>query len=181
MSDYRHTSKNTDINYWIRTGRFCAPVGHHDIETKFNPWHNPDNGQFTFRHMGRYFGGAGASGAWQEQFRSARGTEHQPKNSTPESRRDARIIPPAPALSPVMPPSARTETHEPPSAPPTSAPPQPVAPKLVTHLRATYRFHVDAGGRTRLVEGQLHLKEPSAPRSRRAQSAAGGRPPASSR
>lgn len=57
---------------WLRTGRRTAPGG---IEFKFNPWHDPDDGRFTFAGTGRYFpqggsfGGAGASGGWRDYGR----------------------------------------------------------------------------------------------------------------
>ncbi len=62
----------TAFSFYLRTGRRIAP----DIEVKFNPWHDEDNGRFTFVGQGRYysadgaqgdggsFGGGGASGDW---------------------------------------------------------------------------------------------------------------------
>ena len=49
---------------YLRTGRrYIAPA--ELVETKFNPWHDPDDGQFTFANGGRTSGsGAGqAEGA----------------------------------------------------------------------------------------------------------------------
>lgn len=43
---------------WLRTGRRPAAS---DVEVKFNPWHDPDNGRFTFVGSGRYYGRGGAS------------------------------------------------------------------------------------------------------------------------
>lgn len=41
---------------FLRTGRRVAdePEG---IQTKFNPWHDPEDGRFTFAGQGRHFGG----------------------------------------------------------------------------------------------------------------------------
>ena len=55
---------------YLRTGRRVK-----GIEVKFNPWHDPDNGRFTFAGTGRYFpgggqfGGGGASGRWNDYQR----------------------------------------------------------------------------------------------------------------
>lgn len=55
---------------YLRTGRRVK-----GIEVKFNPWHDPDNGRFTFVGTGRYFpgggqfGGGGASGRWNDYQR----------------------------------------------------------------------------------------------------------------
>ena len=57
------------VNY-LRTGR--RTVRHGAIEYKFNPYHDPRNGQFTFapgkggfRGGGGSFGGGGATGDWE--------------------------------------------------------------------------------------------------------------------
>ena len=41
---------------WLRTGRLPLQSAS-DVEVKFNPWHDPDDGRFTFANSGRYFGG----------------------------------------------------------------------------------------------------------------------------
>ena len=47
---------------YLRTGRLvrCSSVSPH-AEVKFNPWHDPDDGRFTFAGTGRYFGGSDRS------------------------------------------------------------------------------------------------------------------------
>jgi LysM repeat protein len=56
---------------------------------KFNPWHDEENGRFTFAGQGRYFGGGGrgASGSWaeprsgrREERPIGRNSPHHPKN-----------------------------------------------------------------------------------------------------
>ena len=42
---------------WLRTGR--GQSGR--IEVKFNPWHDPDDGKFTFRNSGSFFGEGGST------------------------------------------------------------------------------------------------------------------------
>ncbi len=41
---------------WIRTGRRLPPRAERALEYKFNPWHDPETGRFTFAGQGRYFG-----------------------------------------------------------------------------------------------------------------------------
>ena len=43
---------------WVRWGRIVNEP--EEIETKFNPWHDPNDGRFTFAGQGSYFGGEGA-------------------------------------------------------------------------------------------------------------------------
>lgn len=44
---------------WLRTGRLPVWLNSAPAEFKFNPWHDPENGQFTFAGTGRYFGRGG--------------------------------------------------------------------------------------------------------------------------
>ena len=46
------------FSLYLRTGRRVAPSG---VEVKFNPWHDEENGRFTFAGQGRYFGRGGSS------------------------------------------------------------------------------------------------------------------------
>ncbi|KAA9014990.1 LysM peptidoglycan-binding domain-containing protein [Sphingobium limneticum] len=46
------------FSLYLRTGRRIAPPG---VEVKFNPWHDEENGRFTFAGQGRYFGRGGSS------------------------------------------------------------------------------------------------------------------------
>jgi len=45
----------SDFSYFLRTGRARPPEP--TIEQKFNPWHDPDDGRFTFVGQGRYYHG----------------------------------------------------------------------------------------------------------------------------
>lgn len=48
----------TPFERWLRTG--FVPVD--DGERKFNPWHDPEDGRFTFAQQGRFYGpGSGSS------------------------------------------------------------------------------------------------------------------------
>lgn len=48
----------TTFEIYLRTGR--RPSG--SVERKFNPWHDPEDGRFTFRDQGRYFPGGASVG-----------------------------------------------------------------------------------------------------------------------
>jgi len=77
--------KSDDVrafSYWLRTGRRIANRSPTGVEMKFNPWHDPANGQFTFANSGvRHepwggsggsigWGGGGSSGTWSKLPRS---------------------------------------------------------------------------------------------------------------
>lgn len=51
------------FSHWLRTGRLPRLKNADGIEIKFNPWHDPENGRFTFANTGRYFGRRGAGGS----------------------------------------------------------------------------------------------------------------------
>lgn len=41
---------------WLRTGRLPCEADADGVEFKFNPWHDPENGRFTFAGTGHYYG-----------------------------------------------------------------------------------------------------------------------------
>lgn len=41
---------------WLRTGKLPSPQKDDAIECKFNPWHDPEDGRFTFAGSGNYHG-----------------------------------------------------------------------------------------------------------------------------
>lgn len=51
------------FSLWLRTGRLPRWARPAASEVKYNPWHDPDDGRFTFKGRGRYFGQGGSSGA----------------------------------------------------------------------------------------------------------------------
>jgi Phage portal protein/DNA/RNA non-specific endonuclease len=85
------------------------------LELKFNPWHNRENGQFTFAEQGSRsgssggsFGGGGASGSWDPPTKTKPTTKPKPK-PTVIPKRPAPVIkprkvvikpPPKPVASP---------------------------------------------------------------------------------
>lgn len=47
--------KQSAFEIFLRTGKIVGPTtGSQNLETKFNPWHDPNNGQFTFAGQGRF-------------------------------------------------------------------------------------------------------------------------------
>ncbi|HJO65945.1 MAG TPA: hypothetical protein QF469_11435 [Sphingomonas sanguinis] len=51
------------FSFWLRTGRLPSVLGPDGIELKFNPWHDPANGRFTFARTGRQHGTGGSDAA----------------------------------------------------------------------------------------------------------------------
>lgn len=48
-------SRMSDFSYFLRTGR--ARSVEEQTEHKFNPWHDPEDGRFTFVGQGRFYSG----------------------------------------------------------------------------------------------------------------------------
>jgi hypothetical protein len=70
--------RRTGFAIWLRTGRWpdrgTAPA----IERKFNPWHDPEDGRFTFAGTGRHYGSGG-------QGRAARPASPPRRKPTPRA------------------------------------------------------------------------------------------------
>lgn len=65
----------TAFSIYLRTGRRVAGGA---VEVKFNPWHDPANGRFTFAQRGAYYPGGGQDGAGQSRSkRDGIGSETQ--------------------------------------------------------------------------------------------------------
>ena len=76
------------FSFWLRTGRSPSTRSANGIELKFNPWHDPENGRFTFVGAGRRDGGKGdksdGGGGIGSEDRSA--WLSRPKAQNPASR-----------------------------------------------------------------------------------------------
>lgn len=174
-NEWRHA-----FSAWLRTGRVPSARPTDATERKFNPWHDPDDGRFTFRGTGVYYG-RGAS-------RSGDGPKKQPRPKEIQRRERSDGFPgegggfgggsgggtwepPEPVASPA------TAKRTAPTAAPGKAtkPARPTKPReqFRTVVRNGYTYQIDMRGRTRRVSGSITLAE--APRrSRTAQSRAGG-------
>ena len=62
------------FSIWLRTGRVPSVRNADGIEFKFNPWHDPENGRFTFAGTGRYYARGGgpaearSQGSWKVEY-----------------------------------------------------------------------------------------------------------------
>lgn len=146
---------------FLRTGRRAGPTV--ALEAKFNPWHDPEDGRFTFAGQGRYFagrtslqstarisgirgrgggfGGGGAGGSWE-----------------PSSKPAPTIRRPAPTRVPRIATGAGRAVGS-------SKEPRKTIP------RNGFDFSIDAHARPRQISGELKLQLQQ--RSRRAQVDAG--------
>lgn len=63
--DMSAEQRRRDFGVWMRTGRWPLLGDRRRREVKFNPWHDPEDGRFTFSGTGRHYGpgGAGRSSA----------------------------------------------------------------------------------------------------------------------
>lgn len=59
------------FSYFLRTGRRLPQLGG-SLERKFNPWHDPEDGRFTFAGQGRYFGASGRTQSDSSEPKSQR-------------------------------------------------------------------------------------------------------------
>lgn len=166
------TGQGRTWSLWLRTGRWLPEqIADPRLEVKFNPYHDPRNGQFTFAPGGRAdrqtpkrrdeaprrhgrggfggsgggnFGGGGASASWDAE-RS--GPASKPAPSVEARTRPTLVgVPAGPAARP--------------------------APFKVK-AKNGYVFALDDARRTRQVRGELSLAV-TASRSRRSQRQAGG-------
>ena len=51
------------FSWWLRTGGLPLAVSPDGLELKFNPWHDPADGRFTFAGAGRHYGADATGGA----------------------------------------------------------------------------------------------------------------------
>lgn len=74
--------RRTAFSMWLRTGRWPRVEAARGVEVKFNPWHDPRNGRFTF--------GPGGSRTQDGQARPSKSIlKEDPKLSTPKTIEEA--------------------------------------------------------------------------------------------
>lgn len=183
MRDSAH-GQQSGFAIWMRTGRWPDPGASAAIERKFNPWHDPDDGRFTFAGQGRHygsggagspaataprkrgrfkprggsFGGAGVSGSFGEPLPAK--PKAKPKPKSRPGRNFPGWLPATPAPWP-----------KPPAKP---APARPVrTPPLRPVERNGYTYYLDERGDPRKINVPKLAKEAQTPRSRSAQRNAG--------
>lgn len=77
------------FSHFLRTGRIAPPESPADVEVKFNPWHDPDDGRFTFEGQGRYYPAGSRVGAEDKSSRSAPKTGAAPASKKKAGDRPA--------------------------------------------------------------------------------------------
>ncbi|WP_339347777.1 DNA/RNA non-specific endonuclease [uncultured Sphingomonas sp.] len=109
MIDISENERRRAFSIWLRTGRLPSAQGPHGIELKFNPWHDPETGRFTFVGAGRNYGqwggggfsgggggkggGGGATGSWDQPARPSRAKSQSPATRV-TSKEPTRIASP---------------------------------------------------------------------------------------
>ena len=63
MTQASNGKQQSAFSRWLRTGRLPSAQAPDSVELKFNPWHDMEDGRFTFSGAGRYFGEGGARSA----------------------------------------------------------------------------------------------------------------------
>lgn len=84
------------FSHWLRTGRLPAVPNAGGIELKFNPWHDPDDGRFTFAGSGRHYGAGGGQSADGANPRQSR-ISAKPRAGVASAGQTARSTPKPPA------------------------------------------------------------------------------------
>jgi hypothetical protein len=188
------SDRRSAFSIWLRTGRWpCATGDAEQIERKYNHWHDPADGRFTFSGMGRHdgswsagdfsgggggrFGGGGAGGAWQKPAPHAPVLK-RPSPKTPPRRPatpkraaiPSGIIKPDAVRPKKVPPAARVAASP---GKARAADPHGASTPYRRIVRNGYEFHLDRNEQVRLVRGELYLS-PTRLRSRNAQRRAGG-------
>ena len=77
--------QSSAFSWWLRTGKLPPALGPDGLEFKFNPWHDPADGRFTFAGAGRRYGAGGADAAGGENSRTSTST-----GSVPTSRKRSK-------------------------------------------------------------------------------------------
>ncbi|WAC22296.1 DNA/RNA non-specific endonuclease [Blastomonas sp. SL216] len=171
---------------WLRTGRWPDPDASAAIERKFNPWHDPDDGRFTFADQGRRygsgsagssasgkprkrdkvkpgggsFGGAGATGAFGKPLPAKPEPKAKPKPTSRGGRNFPGWLPATPA------PWPKPRAKPIPIRPAAPSPWRPVE-------RNGYIYHLDDKGDPHEIDVPKLGTEAQTPRSRSAQRNAG--------
>jgi len=95
MTEATDSKQRRAFSHWLRTGRIPPAIGPDGLELKFNPWHDPADGRFTFAGAGRQHG------AGSKQRPRAGTIGHIPKKPAPAAKAKTAAAPrprPNPAL-----------------------------------------------------------------------------------
>ncbi len=117
------SEKRLAFSIWLRTGRLPRVALADGVEVKFNPWHDPADGRFTFAGSGQNYGQSGSGGfrgGGGGSFGGGGASSHEawPRSSGPDGNRQR--------LRPIPNPNARPSGPPPrPSTPRASGKPPP--------------------------------------------------------
>jgi hypothetical protein len=188
--------KRSSFELWLRTGHRSCPDIAQTLECKFNPWHDPDDGRFTFAGSGRHYGGSAGRDS-QQAARSARRKAGPLRVDVPglPSDQSTRGFGGGGGAGSWA-PHSRTTQRQPGLLGPSPSRPAAVRQKSVQHelsgldgqaratlpfkrvaktvIRHGYRFDIDHLGRTWKVEGTI-TEDPLQRRSKQSQLQAGGK------
>ncbi len=64
--------------WWLRTGKLPPALSPDGLEIKFNPWHDPEDGRFTFAGAGRRYAAGGTDAVGSEKRRAPSGSDRVP-------------------------------------------------------------------------------------------------------
>lgn len=132
------------------------------VEVKFNPWHDPKDGRFTFRQGGTFSGGGGSFGGG-----GATGRFDVPSRPRPKSTRRQT---PKPVVS--LPPPGASAARKAPGLRQTATDARSATGGMRRITENGYDFDLDSENRTRRAGGTVRL-DPEQRRSRSAQRRAG--------
>lgn len=68
------SSERNAFSRWLRTGKVPSALSPDGLELKFNPWHDPADGRFTFAGAGHRYGAGGIDAADGENSRTSSST-----------------------------------------------------------------------------------------------------------
>ena len=166
--DFLADARRRAFSFWLRTGRLPR-WARGATERKYNPWHDPDDGRFTFEGAGRYFGRGSPSGGAKRSLdvRMGERPPRDPKLAINGGGASGSFPEPRPI---------RDGLHD----RPTDVLPTPLARIAANNakgwarsIRNGYEWWLDTAGRLREVEGTLALSRNAVRRSRLAQRQAG--------
>ncbi len=83
------------FSWWLRTGRLPPVPTADGIECKFNPWHDPMDGRFTFAGSGRHYGAGGAGPSGRATDRNTKPIDRQKPQQARIAKWSSVAAPPA--------------------------------------------------------------------------------------
>jgi DNA/RNA non-specific endonuclease len=141
------TTGKSEFEVYLRTGIRARP----EIERKFNPWHDPEDGRFTFVGQGQFYGGqswtgGSFSGGGGGDFGGGGADSDEPWPDPKRAPRRQKIEKrPSPRIIRTVRAAPRRKPKK--------------RPRLTRHTANGYHFDVDDRRRTHRAEGALTLAD----------------------